>query len=206
MFRMYFAQMRHFGFHNDCSGITGISSCLGAIFVGDRPMYAIHIPFGNDPVNTAAADAFAAMIRRTESNPSRGRLFVFTNGGARATAKTEAMYLRRALGSPATTLYTIGSQHLGMYGIEAKSVAVMLRHDINGLKMEYKHIPEPAEWRAGGKPSVGVYKPVAVGIQWTATIEPPPNNFEYLIPKADQLNGGWHPLNDRECCKIETVK
>jgi hypothetical protein len=162
MYNMYFAQMYHFGFHNDCAGITGIRSCMGIIFVGDRPIYAGHLPSNRDVVNKGGADAVAAMIVRTESKPSRGRLFMITNGKERTSARSEAVYLRGLLGNPATTLYIIGSKHLGMYGDSPKSAAVRVRHGINKLIKEYKHIPEPGGWEGAGP----TLHQTALGLTW----------------------------------------
>lgn len=204
MSKMFFAEMCCLGFHNDCAGVTGFESCIGVAFVGDRPIYAGHFPFNSDRQNKEAADAFAALIKRTESKWKRGQLFVFTNGGQRPSAQSEAEYLCRALGRPATKLYVIGDRYLGRRAATAKPATVMLKHAINGLVKLYKHIPEPDGFERTGKPATLTYAKVPLGgitIDESAKVRTPS-----LVPNSDNLNGAWHLLDDPTTCQIVKIR
>jgi hypothetical protein len=146
---------------------------MGAIYVGARSMYAIHIPPDKKDVIQAAGETFVRFIKNNEGRVrSSAYLFGFVNGKNRnvtssndITAEEEMRLMKKALNSPNTTLYRI-NKHLGPQsgGFSADSVVIMVdrvhasAYYPSGCAIYYKRNAD-ITWVDGGEPATGQYKP-----------------------------------------------
>lgn len=169
---MYFCNMFCYGDSYATIGITGIMGCMGAIYVGARSMYAIHIPPDKRDVLQIADETFVRFVRNNEQSVGKGHLYGFVNGKNRnvdsnndISAEAEMRFIKKGLGSPSTTLYRI-MKHLGPESgkFSADSVVIMLErvhasaYAPGGAAIFYKRNAD-ITWVDGGEPATGQYKP-----------------------------------------------
>jgi hypothetical protein len=146
----YYSDMFCYGCDDQEVGITGFRSCLGAVYVGKRLLYAIHVP----PTGSAprAPRAFADLVSSFVEPKGKGKLLVFTNANERFGVEEEAKAIKRELGSPTTYLYRLTS-----YAGIAAVVRVRLEGEVVRIQSVSEH---DAAIVNGGDRRVGTYDTV----------------------------------------------
>jgi hypothetical protein len=163
-----------YGFDNDIVGISGIVGCIGVVYIGRGFMYAVHIPDGGPDENKMAGKTFARWVKNQELSVGKrdSNLFAFVNGTNRqiasknfSKAEDEARDIKKALGSPPTTVFRL-MKHLGSQSgtASANSAAIMVERvqptesNSGGCAMWYKQDFGHIQWVDGGKKESGMYK------------------------------------------------
>ncbi len=182
---MYYAQMYDYGTDPAHVGVTGMVTCMGAIFAAPHHLYAIHIP---DAVNSKAlgANAFVAAVQGGEGalNPA-GTLHVFVNGMFRPTADDEARSMLDGLGGPVTRVYRMMTGlNPPVVGADPLAASVKVQMVVGALQLTYKHVPD-ANWIAGGNARTGRY---------AGSLADAPT-----CPSAPELAAAWNQVTNATC-------
>jgi hypothetical protein len=188
---MYFSDMWCYGESRDMAGITGISGCMGVVYVGHRSIYAIHIPDQGHATNTEAGRKFGLFVKNLgEACRGHGALFGFANRTQRLTAGTEMAGIKQELGLPNTSLYRIKwpPQMPGRINPKAVAIKVQRAHvsaaNLKGCVIQFK-ADESITWISGGEPPNGFYRV---------------NGRDRMKAKIpSDLTGGWWGVNRFNC-------